>query len=118
MKQQNIHHIVDLSGAIDEKITPSVAQRVRLISVNLKFSDVLTQDRIFIRHLDRFDNIIEEYGFGPDDDNFDDTATNFTWVPASNTMKIPPHNKIQIAFANNDSRTLTAKQSNINYEFI
>lgn len=115
MAEIKTHTFVNVSGAIDEKLQPSSVLNSRLLVVNMKFSDVLTQDVLYIRRLDQFDNILEEYAeslyLAP-------TATNFTLAPPVDTMRLNKGEKIQVVFANNDARILSVPESSIQYEFI
>lgn len=116
MSDQVNHAFVDVSGAIDEKVTPSNVQRSKLLSINLKFSAALTQDTLYINKLDENDNVINQYAWILYQHST--TATNFTWVPPVDGFKLQPKQQIQVVFANNDVRTLSVPESNIEYEFI
>jgi len=116
MSDQKSHVFKNISGTIDEKFTPSVVQRAKLLFVNLKFSDVLTQDTLYINILDKNDNVIAQYGLVLFIES--STATNFTWCPPEGSFKLIPGWKIQVVFANNDARILSVPESNVSYEFI
>lgn len=109
------HIFVDVSGAIDEKLVPHSTLTSRIKSVNLKFSDVLTQDTIYFNRLDINDNILEQYAERP---YLSPAATNFTWIPPNGELNLIEGEKFQVVFANNDARTLSVPESNIQYEFI